>query len=279
MASVKARAAEVTQPRGGYVKLSEFAITELSDGCILNEVESVHPSIVGMAVDYLTRVMSGTPVNEAFRISLDGAEIAETKGRMKGAMNDAKLFAAHIKGLDDTSIDCACKLVTFDVWRRNVFDAVLAKSYREITVDGATIENIRILVNRSISFLNLFGPITANGFDFSPVDGTIQQYLDMIASGKGTFGGYTGTVESGDGDFLTADTLWDFKVLKAKPTKNHILQILMYWIMGKRSGQTIFEPITKVGIFNPRLNTVYLLKMCDVPDEVIEAIERDVICY
>lgn len=50
----------------------------------------------------------------------------------------------------------------------------------------------------------------------------------MIKTGKGSYGGYTYTFESGDGDFLTADTLLDFKVSKSKPTNKHNLQLLMY---------------------------------------------------
>lgn len=97
--------------------------------------------------------------------------------------------------------------------------------------------------------------------------------------GKGSYGGYTYTVESGDGDFLTADTLLDFKVSKSKPTNKHNLQLLMYWIMGQHSGQDVFKGITKLGIFNPRLNTVYLLDMFKVSADTIKTVEKEVICY
>lgn len=55
------------------------------------------------------------------------------------------------------------------------------------------------MVKRSVSFWNMYGPIIKDGFTFEPY-------------------GYTKTVDTGDGDFLTQDTLWDFKVSKAKPT-------------------------------------------------------------
>ena len=55
-----------------------------------------------------------------------------------------------------------------------------------------------------------------------------KEYEKMIKTGKGSYGGYTYTFESGDGDFLTADTLLDFKVSKSKPTNKHNLQLLMY---------------------------------------------------
>jgi hypothetical protein len=97
--------------------------------------------------------------------------------------------------------------------------------------------------------------------------------------GIGSYGGYTGTVNSGDGDYLTNDTMWDVKVLKSKITNKHTLQLLMYWIMGQHSGQEIYKSISKIGIFNPRFNDAYILDVSDVPKDVILAVENDVICY
>ena len=101
----------------------------------------------------------------------------------------------------------------------------------------------------------------------------------MRRTGKGAYGGYTATVDAGDGDFLTQDTLWEFKVTKSRLTSQHTLQLLMYWIMGQHSGQEIYKGITRLGLFNPRLHKEYLLNTNDIPDEVIKAVERDVICY
>ena len=64
----------------------------------------------------------------------------------------------------------------------------------DIEPDGDTIENIRTMVERSLRFFNQYGPKVLDGLTFE--------------------GGYTGYVATGDGDFLTNDTLWDFKVSK-----------------------------------------------------------------
>lgn len=101
----------------------------------------------------------------------------------------------------------------------------------------------------------------------------------MCRSGKGTFGGYTPTVCTGDGDYLTADTLWDMKVIKSRITSKETLQLLIYWIMGQHSGRDLFKGITRLGVFNPRYNQVYLYDMHDIPAETVRAVERDVICY
>ena len=91
----------------------------------------------------------------------------------------------------------------------------------KIVPDQATIANIRIMVERSLSFFKAFGPVTADGFTME--------------------GSYTATITTGDGDFLTKDTLWDFKVTTSKPNKDHTLQLLIYYLMGRRSIHPEFQ--------------------------------------
>ena len=260
MSSVTQRIKEIKQPRGGYIKPSQFKLQKIDDEKILNEQENVHASVIGIAVDYLTRFVMGADVLEAFKISYMGARVAESMSKQKSALKTAQKLLVGIKGLDNNSVINACKMVTYDVWYRNPMGAMLAKGVEETNPDLETIENIQIMVERSVKFWEEFGPIIQDGFTFEP-------------------NGYTDTVNTGDGDYLTVDTLWDFKVSKSKPTNKHTLQLLMYWIMGQHSGQKIYKNITRLGMFNPRLNFVYTLDLADIAPEIIEEIERDVIGY
>lgn len=278
MSSVTGRINSFKQPRGGFIKPSQLEVVVLKDSTVLNEEENINASIVGTAVDYLTRLVIGTDKDKAFDISLQGASRAEEFGE-ENAYNIALNILNDINGVDENSVINACKLVRFDVWRRNPAAALMAKNSPETYPDQATIQNIQVLVKRSVSFFDKYGPITKDGFTFEPIKQNAKAYEKMIKTGKGTYGGYTATVNSGDGDFLTADTLWDFKVSKSKPTNKHTLQLLMYWIMGQHSGQEFYKSITKLGIFNPRLNTVYLLDIKNISDEIIETVEKEVICY
>ena len=259
MSSVTERTKEVKQPRGGYIKPSQFHLQKVDDGKTLNEEENISASVIGMAVDYLTRFMMGTDLLEAFKISLAGTKIADSLSK-KNAMETAKRLLMGIKDLNDQSIINACKLVTFDVWYRNPMSAMMSKGAEEINPDAATIQNIRIMVERSVQFWDESGPIVKDGFTFEP-------------------NGYTDTVDSGDGDYLTQDILWDFKVSKSKPTSKHTLQLLMYWIMGQHSGQEIYKGIKRIGMFNPRLNFVYVLEIKEVPEETVKEVEEKIICY
>lgn len=265
MSSVTARIKEVKQPKGGYIRPSQFEEIIFNDDLILEE-ENIHSSILGMAVDYLTRFVNGTSLEKAFEISIIGYETRMMllgkhilkEDQEKGL--DVWSLLKQINGLDDQSIIAACKACTYDVWKRSLMGAMTARGAEEIMPDEATIKNIRIMVNRSISFWKKYGPVKADGFTFEK-------------------DGYSSVVDSGDGDYLTEDTLWDFKVSKSKLSSKHTLQLLMYWIMGQHSGKEEFKKVNRIGIFNPRLNTMYLLDMRTVSPEVIEAVERDVICY
>ena len=55
MSSVTSRISEIKQPRGGYIKPSQFEVHSLDDGLTLSENENVHASVIGMAVDYFTK--------------------------------------------------------------------------------------------------------------------------------------------------------------------------------------------------------------------------------
>lgn len=260
MSSVTKRIREINQPQGGYVKPSQFEVKKIDDGYVLSKNENVHASIVGMTVDYLTRFAMGSESLKAFEISCKGAKIAEELFGQKNAMKKANELLSEIKDVDEKSITNACKLVTYDVWFRNPMEAKMAKSADETNPDIETIQNIKIMVQRSVRFWESYGPIVKAGFTFEP-------------------SGYTKTVDSGDGDYLTANTLWDFKVSKSKPTNKHTLQLLMYWIMGQHSGQEIYNDIKNLGIFNPRLNEIYLLDVNTISKRIITEIEKDIICY
>ena len=220
------------------------------DGIELCQTENVPKNLIGLAVDYLTRYCTGTPVEEAFKISIRGAfNIREYEY--------AERLLQGISGLDDTSITNALRLSGYDVCYRA--GSAFYKPVEDIVPDVDTIANVRTMVNRSLSFIAEYGPIVKDGFTFD--------------------GGYTDFVSTGDGDFLTATTLWDYKVSIAEPTNKHTLQLLMYYIMGMHSVHKEFQSIKILGIFNPRLNKVYLLEIGKIDPSIIEEVSTEVIGY
>jgi len=283
MASVTQRVKQVKQPRGGYVNPRVMEVQYLSGGApalLDHRAENIHASLVGMAVDYLTRAACGTRAETVFNISLYGAKKV---GDL--ALHQALVDCATIEsgGLDTPSIEAACRLVGYDV----IFRAGMAQynPAANLAPDAFTVLNIRAMVERALRFFDEYGPVEIDGF---------------LPLGRATE-----FVDSGDGDFLTFDTLWDFKVSVNPPTIAHTLQLLMYWLIGRDGNwcwqvgnppvqpdlQRLLEyglydprihggPIpTRLGIYNPRLDAVYLLSVTDIPADVITAVSRDVIGY
>lgn len=247
--SVTRKARSVKQPRGGYIHPQRLKMSTLSDGKELGP-ENIDPSIVGLAVDYLTRYIMGAELSEAFVISVMG-------GMKAGKAMEVAEFMAGIKGLDDESIENACRTCMFDSYYRAGKPPSMEPN--QIHVDKQTCENIRTMVNRSKTFFEKYGPIIESGPSFP--------------------GAYTDVVKAGDGDYLTKDTIWDFKVSKNPPTKEQTLQLAMYYIMGKHSTNSNFESVTKIGIFNPRKNKVYTFDMNNLEIENYNLIEKNIIGY
>lgn len=257
--SVTQRIKQVGQPRGGYINPKTLVKSVLfEDGVSELPNESVHPSLVGLAVDYLTRYMLGDSAEEAFKISLLGLGVCESAGMNEDAEYGRELFRRLSRDLNMTTVESAIKLCAFDVCVRAGMAGY--KSIMLINADLYTCSNVAVMVKRNLNLFKVYGNPVLNGFVFK--------------------GGYTSTVSTGDGDFVTPDTLWELKVSVREPTKEWTLQTIMYWIMGLNSEHyEIFEKVKYLGIVNPRKNAVYRIAVADIPMKVIEAVERDVIGY
>ena len=239
------------QPYGGFLKVSEFEMAQFGDDIVLNDGETLHPSIIGMATQYLSEFMLGEKKEEVFKVSLQGAYNV-------GLHNPSVLYLENIQGLDDNSIINACRLSGYDVIYRMGRD--FYRPVEDFMIDQNTIENIKTMVNRSVKFFNDNGPVIDSGMTFE--------------------GAYTHKIRNGDGDILTADGLWDMKVSKNKITNKHTLQVLVYYLMGLRSSnRERFKQVERIGFFNPRLNVSYFKYIKSIPSEIIQTVEREVIGY
>ena len=97
MASVTQRIKEIKQPTGGYLNIKEFKCIKLKNLNELNPIENINPTLIGLAVDYLSRFMVTKDVVEAFKVSSLGAFLVKEKDKFIDLISD-------IKGLDNKSI-------------------------------------------------------------------------------------------------------------------------------------------------------------------------------
>ncbi len=115
-----------------FLPPSSFEVIELNDNEELKE-ENVSPSIIGLTVDYMTRYIEGVVLEEAFKISIQGAKMMHYEKKAEELLN-------NITGLNKSSIISACRMVGFD----SIFRAgpMTYKPIEEINPDENTISNI-----------------------------------------------------------------------------------------------------------------------------------------
>ena len=232
--------------------MSALSVKQYRDNFSLNTKENIPANYVGLAVDYLTRFRVIGNVQEAFDIPILGAKILfHNYGMHKESLHCLKLLRLVKTG----DISAAVQLTTYDdVYRAGIVDLP------KLSPDAATIKNIEIMVNRGVSFLKHCSTEIKTGLNFK--------------------GGYTDIVVNGDCDYLTNNSLIDFKVLRGNVTNNHTLQILMYYLMGLHSiHSSEFQKVKWLAIFNPRKNVVYYINVRRIPEAVINEVLRDVIGY
>lgn len=250
MISVTQRINQVVQPAGGYLNPKGFTVTKFENAVELKQTENIHNNLVGIVVEGMTRYLNGASKEEVFKISLLGAQTINEG-------DQAQQMLEEITGLDDLSITNACKLAGYDVCYSAA--GIGFKPVQTIEPDTDTLFNIRLMIQRSLEFIKKYGPTIKDGFSFD--------------------GGYTAKVTMGDGDFLTENTLWDFKVTLKPLNMEFTLELLMHYFMGLHTRQKEFRAVKNLGLFNPRLNIVYLIETRRISQETKERISREVIGY
>ena len=223
----------------GYVPSSTFRFRSLGEGIDeLNPEENVSPNLISSAVACMTHFMTGSPAKLAFGNKLF---VAGSIGEDALAFKACDLIKTGIVGLDDQSIINAVKLSGFDA--RFLVDTESYQPIEEINPDGATIQNVRTMVKRSLHVFEIYGPKFLDGFVITD--------------------GYTDTAKYGVIDFMTSDTLWDFGVSKTRPTQGDAIRLLMNWRKALRLPHAwLFQDVNYLGIYNPCLNEVYRIRVC-----------------
>lgn len=250
--TVTQRVKSVTQPTNGYLPLSAFAVKRYEDNRQLHRKENVPPSYVGLAVDYLTRYKISENIYNAFDISILGAKILRDD---YGENREYERSLRLLEQIQQGDIAAALQMVTYDdVYRAAKTDLPTLQP------DAPTIENINIMVNRGVSFL--------------------QHCSKEIYTGLSFDGGFTSTVVNGDCDYLTDNSLIDFKVIRGDITTDYTLQILMYYLLGCRSvHRKDFKKVKWLAFFNPRKNIVHYTKIDNIPARVLNEVAIKVIGY
>ena len=263
------------------------------DDYVLHDRETLHPAVIGTSVDNLVRTMTlpahakHTPsafrnaCMDIFSHSLQGLTFMQAMGEFDGDPEEFWLTQCDMLTPKPTPahVGAVVRLSLADM-------AYRASQPTKVHTDPSRwdIENIMVMARRSIVMLGDLGGVTVAGFHFADGDEVID---DNLLKRSRYFGGYTSTITTGDGDFLTPTHLIDMKVSHQGPTKKHLLQVLTYWRMGLHAFNDKSQPmydgnfhtITHLGIINPRTYTSHTLAVDTLAPDSVAFIDNDVIAY
>lgn len=261
------------QPLGGYVNLKLFKKDKSKSNYIDSSTENIHPSVIGTTVDYLSRFIYTNEHTKnlslinifendksSFKTCFYGYLLFNNPSLKLSLEDNIKkfcnnLYLDHYKKIKDLSDESICSTLQITKYE-SVFRAGYPPSddYKYIP-NQQTIINIRNIIQNILNWLK----------EFPPIHSGIYFTKEAFESSK--------VLGSGDGDYMSEDTLWDIKCTKNCNLKSEqTLQLLMYYILAKKSKLKGMEKIKYLGIFNPRWNVIHRCSIEDISEETINKV-------
>ena len=219
-------------PLSKIVSARKFKKIEyLSDnfGALSLEDENISAATTGTLIDFLTRVIV-LKDDDAFGESARGVSELANKEQTQRYLFNCATFKVLIdnKKIDDLEDDVFNLGLEICSWEQGIRSGLYVPP--SIYPDEVTISHYKIMLNRAKVYLNKIGSIIRTSYASATENGLI----------------------TGDGDYLAADTLIDFKVSKrATMAPNWVRQLFLYRVLLR---DEIVSPnqIKNLIIFNPR---------------------------
>lgn len=221
-------------------------LDKIDDGLSLGE--NVAGSIIGICVYALTSFVYSEDIKGLLTCVSGAKGVDHELGLVNEHFDIAKDLLSKIKGLDDDSIICACKLAYY--YEYDLYNKYIHLTPHDIVIKEPnvnTISNIRKLVNRNLQYLKRCKHVK---FSYS---------VNIINSKGLNILGY--------GDALLDECILDFKCLRGNIENRHLRQLLIYlWGLPEEKK----NKITKIHIYNGRKNQLSYILLKDIPKDYLE---------
>lgn len=250
--TVTSRIATIVPPKGGYVPLS-FLKETVTDESEISMPRTLRTDVAGQCVQYYATLL----------YTGDSSKATEISGRG---------FIRMTEEQREDYLDLCSRLDSEEDERGRVGVMYAISSYDELFRSGRFTK----------------GPVGPDISD-DEADVLLEASKRVVAfmarhpvtDIEVTFpGAYTDCICAGDADILCEDCLWDVKVSKYPPTRDNLLQVLVYYLMGMHSNErSKYEDVERMGIYNPLLGREYTVELSDISEDVKEEVRRKVIGY
>lgn len=164
-----------------------------------------------------------------------------------------KIHRVGFKAITDVTKLAAYALVFHDCRTRKSHDTMLKNPYRDSDFPQHKKDIIKVLIERTMSFLDT---------------------QDIVAANVRFDGAYTGVISSGTSDYLTTEGLIDLHINHTRPDIYQTLTSLINMRLISHSAHREKSANKRITIFNPCLNNVYTLNISDIPINRIIDIDK-----
>lgn len=276
MSSVSEIVERFEQPAFGVLPVSLFEKKELRQDAYKLSGKSSIPAIhLGLIVDYCVKYILGVKLSDILHVEYAGyaEHIRVSAVRYFNSLSESALTQIYIE--DERKNICLSDFVS-KVENAKTFDEFVTNMLYVIQY-GDFVRNIRYAYDR---IGEVFTTELSNDelqdilIMFMRTQSWVKKFDKAVPMYKFKPYGYNNTVTSGEGDFCTKYTLWDLKVANGDPTTKDTLQLLIYYIMAKHSGNRLYNNVNSVGVYNPKLDAIWTCKMDSVDSSIINMVTK-----
>ena len=250
--TVTSRIATIVPPKGGYVPMTLLSET-VTDEPVLTIPSTLRTDVVGQCVQYYATFLYTGDSSKATEVSRMGLMRMTEEQREEYLDLCSRLSR---EGDERHRIGIMYAISSYDeLFRSGRFTK--GPVGPDITDDEA---DVLLEASKRVVAFMVRHPVTGIEVDFP--------------------GAYTECICAGDADIICRDCLWDVKVSKYPPTRDNLLQVLVYYLMGMHSNEASrYEGMERIGIYNPLLGREYTVELSHISEDVKEDVRRKVIGY
>ena len=275
MSSVSELVETIEQPAFGILPISYFEKKELKqDSYVLSNKSSIPAIHLGLIVDYCIKYILGVKLSDILHVEYAGyaEHIRVSAVKFFDSVSEQSLTQVYIE--DERKNICLSDFIykvenaeTFEEFVTNMLYVIqygdfvrnIGYAYNRIgevfdtELSKEELQDILIFFIRTQGWINTFEKATPM-YKFKPF-------------------GYNNTVTSGEGDFCTKYTLWDLKVSNGEPTTKDTLQLLIYYIMAKKSGNSLYKDVNSIGVYNPKLDATWICNIEKIDPSIVNKVK------
>lgn len=232
----------IEQPAGGFLPANLLTMFQLNDDFELYPESTVSNDVLDYAVIRVYQFLYGQSIEKVYHYA---AKAARMVGR-------EKQYAFDVDVVRTIDIDHLSRTDVRSIFRLALLEEFLySNDSSQIglhLIGQHDVHNLSRLIQRLFRLVDQYGPVLG---------------LNIILDNE----------SMNPIQVVTAGAIWDIDCSDHEPDPHLTLKLLCQYLMYRQTDKQSFGEIHSIGLFNPYLNTVYLIELEYIDEQVISDVE------